>query len=310
MALALTLALMDEAGAAPIRTKLLSYNLHHGEGTDGKLDLARIGGIIKSVAPDYAGLQEIDSMVTRTGKVDQPAEYARLTGLRSLFGKAIPLEGGGYGNTALSKLPMKNAQRLALPGEEPRMALFTDIDLSGGANPAEGTVTFIDTHLMVGDGDAALASAKLINAYVRDPAHGDTSRPMILLGDMNSGRGSAAIAEFLKAWKADGFNYGIDWVFFRPAGRWAFVKAGKLTDGAAAIASDHEPVTQEMDLLIANVGLRPITSTEAGGTMGTLRLNHGVVSWAAPRQGTEARGFADARGRLAPEPILRWSPGK
>lgn len=239
-----------------LRAKLLTYNLHHGEGTDGKLDLQRIAGIIKSIAPDYAGLQEVDSAAGRTGKVDQPAQYAKLTGLHAVFGKAIAFDGGSYGNLALSKTKAAKVYRIALPGDEPRMALIADVDLSGGSNPSAATVTFIDTHLMVGDADAALESARIINAWIRDPAHGDTSRPMILMGDMNATRNSAAIREFLKVWKADAFDYGIDWVCFRPAGRWSFVKAAKLTTGDAAVASDHEPVTQEMDLLIPSVRLR------------------------------------------------------
>jgi hypothetical protein len=82
---------------------------------------------------------------------------------------------------------------------------------------------------------------------------------MILMGDMNSTRSTGAIREFLKAWKADdAFDYGIDWVFFRPAGRWAFVKAAKLTTGDAAVASDHEPVTQEMELLPPITSIRPL----------------------------------------------------
>lgn len=252
-----------QTGSGALRAKLLTYNLHHGEGTDGKLDLQRIADIIKSVAPDYAGLQEVDSAAGRTGKVDQPAQYAKLTGMHAVFGKAIAFDGGSYGNLALSRTKAGRTDRIALPGGEPRMALITDVDLSGGANPSTSTVTFIDTHLMVGDADAALESARLINAYVRDPSHGDTSRPMILMGDMNVTRNSAAIREFLKVWKADAFDYGIDWVCFRPAGRWAFVKAAKLTTGDAAVASDHEPVTQEMDLLSSSVDIRPLPAARA-----------------------------------------------
>lgn len=254
------------AAAAPTRLKLLCYNLHHGEGTDGKLDLPRIAGIIKAADPDIAGLQEVDSAATRTGKVDQAAEYARLTGLRAVFGRAIPLQGGAYGNALLSRSPALKVDRIALPGGEPRMALITDHDLSGGADPAGSTVTIINTHLMVGEPSAALESAKRINAYALDASKGDPSRPMILMGDMNSGRQSEAIRELLKVWKAEAFDYGIDWVMYRPAGRWAFVRAVKLTTGDAAIASDHEPVAQEMDLLPAPTRLfaRPASPAARG----------------------------------------------
>jgi endonuclease/exonuclease/phosphatase family metal-dependent hydrolase len=253
-----------QTGSGSLRVKLLAYNLHHGEGTDRRLDLQRIANIINSVAPDYAGLQEVDSVVGRTGKVDQPAQYMKMTGMHGVFGKAISFDGGSYGNLTLSKAKAGRIDRIPLPGGEPRMALITDVDLSGGSSPSTATVTFINTHLMVGDAAAALESARLINAYVRDPSRGDTSRPMILMGDMNSTRNTGAIREFLKVWKADdAFDYGIDWVFFRPAGRWSFVKAAKLTTGDAAVASDHLPVTQEMDLLSPITSIRPLPAARA-----------------------------------------------
>lgn len=52
------------ARTEPLSLKILSYNLHHGEGVDARLDLKRIAGIINSVQPDYAGLQEVDSPPT------------------------------------------------------------------------------------------------------------------------------------------------------------------------------------------------------------------------------------------------------
>lgn len=281
-----------------IKTKILAYNLHHGEGTDGRLDLVRIAEIIKSINPDFAGLQEVDSMTARTGKVDQAAEYARLTGMKWVFGKAIPFDGGSYGNTALSRLPIKKSVRLALPGGEPRMALFTDIDLSDGANPSAATVTFITTHLMVDDADAQLESARRINAFAQDARNGDPNRPMVLLGDMNAERGSVAIGEFLKTWKADGFDYGIDWVFYRPAGRWNFLKAGKILDGNAAIASDHEPVTQEMELSLPSVSLRPRSPAHYTGSMTNANLDAGAFPMAWRVFGISSDGAAmDLAGR-------------
>lgn len=210
------------AQSATLPLNLLSYNLHHGEGGDGRIDLARIGRIISAVAPGYAGLQEVDSVTARTGRVDQAAEYARLTGLRSAFARAIPLEGGAYGNAVLSRFPLGRLQRIALPGGEPRAALIVDIDLSEGRDPVRSTVTFVNTHLM------------------------------------NATRSSGPIREFLKTWQAADFDYGIDWVCFRPAGRWRFILAAKLDEGDAAVASDHLPVAQEMELL-----LPPATALQA-----------------------------------------------
>ncbi len=54
----------------PMRLRVLSYNIHHGEGVNGKLDLERIARVIKSTTPDIVALEEVDQNVVRTGKVD------------------------------------------------------------------------------------------------------------------------------------------------------------------------------------------------------------------------------------------------
>ena len=57
-----------------LRLRVLSYNIHHGEGVDRKLDLPRIASVIKSVKPDLVALQEVDQGTERTNKIDQAAE--------------------------------------------------------------------------------------------------------------------------------------------------------------------------------------------------------------------------------------------
>src|SRR5689334_21597772 len=90
---------------APKALRVLTYNIHHSEGTDGKLDLPRVVWVIKAARPDVVMLQEVDRNTTRTGKVDQTAELARFTGLHAEFGKAIDLQGGGYWLAVLSRFP-------------------------------------------------------------------------------------------------------------------------------------------------------------------------------------------------------------
>ncbi len=54
--------------------RILTYNIHHGEGTDGRFDLARIAGVINGQRPDLVALQEVDRRTTRASGVDQAAE--------------------------------------------------------------------------------------------------------------------------------------------------------------------------------------------------------------------------------------------
>ena len=41
-------------GHAPLR--VLTYNIHHGEGTDGRVDLSRLAGVMSRVHPDLVAL--------------------------------------------------------------------------------------------------------------------------------------------------------------------------------------------------------------------------------------------------------------
>ena len=47
--------------------RVMTYNIHHCAGTDGKLDLDRIAGIIKAENADVVGLQEVERDQGRPG---------------------------------------------------------------------------------------------------------------------------------------------------------------------------------------------------------------------------------------------------
>ncbi len=83
----------SESRPSSDKLRVLSYNIHHGEGVDGKLDLERIAKVILSVEPDIVSLQEVDRNVPRSKGVDQPAELAKLTKMNAIFEKNIDLQG-------------------------------------------------------------------------------------------------------------------------------------------------------------------------------------------------------------------------
>ena len=78
------------AGAAQ-DIRLMSYNILHGKGADGQVDIARIAAVIDREKPDFVGLQEVDRGVSRSHGIDEPAELGRLTGLHPTFASAFPL---------------------------------------------------------------------------------------------------------------------------------------------------------------------------------------------------------------------------
>ena len=101
--------------------RVLTYNIHHGEGTDGKFDLDRIAKLISAQEPDLVALQEIDVKTARASGVDQAAKLAKLTGMHYAFGRFMKYDGGEYGQMVLSKHPILRQLNLRLPdGHEPR----------------------------------------------------------------------------------------------------------------------------------------------------------------------------------------------
>jgi endonuclease/exonuclease/phosphatase family metal-dependent hydrolase len=236
----------------PLRLRVLTYNIHHGEGVDGRLDLERIAGVINAVEPDVVALQEVDRNVRRTASIDQPAELARLTKLQVVFGANIDLEGGEYGNAVLSRCPIRSHTNHKLPrfddGEQ-RGALEVEIELPGGRSP----LLFLTTHLdHRRDARERLASAEAINKFVA----AQPDRPALLAGDLNAVPDSRVLAACASEWIRGNREIlptvpvgqpsrQIDYVLFRPERRWSVIEARVLDE---AIASDHRALLVVLEL--------------------------------------------------------------
>jgi endonuclease/exonuclease/phosphatase family metal-dependent hydrolase len=250
-------ATLQLAAAEPLTIRVLSYNIHHGEGVDGVLDLARIGGVIKSVKPDLVALQEVDRNASRSDKVDQPAELARLTGMQVIFEQNIPFQGGDYGNAILSRFPIKSHRNHKMPQHEngeQRGALEAEIELPGDY----GRIVFWSTHLdHRRDPTERLASAKVLERLVQKNA----ATPAILAGDLNSQLTAKVLPIFLRSWtNSNGLNpqptvpvakpqSQIDFVLYRPKNRWR-VKSFQVLD--EKIASDHRAILSVLEFLPAD----------------------------------------------------------
>jgi endonuclease/exonuclease/phosphatase family metal-dependent hydrolase len=244
----------NAGGQLPNEIRVLTYNIHHCEGVDGKLDLPRLATIIKGVSPDIVALQEVDQSTARSSSVDQPAELSRLTGMEVVFGRNIDYQGGGYGTAVLSRLPVKAHASHKLPslydGEQRGVQI---VELGAPGDPG---LVFLCTHLDHRPDDRErMASAEMINELAA--RYGD--RLMILAGDLNAEPDSRVIHEFEKRWKIAGRDDGqltggssrllthpsdkpqtwIDFVLVRPAERWQIVEVRVLDE---PIASDHRPL--------------------------------------------------------------------
>jgi len=231
-----------------VRTlRVLSYNIHHAQGVDGRLDVHRIAAIIRAAKPDLVALQEVDRRTARSERVDQPAAFARLTGMRVLFEKNIDFQGGEYGNAILSKLPILKHHNTLLPSfdaGEQRGLLAAEISLGGNDQPV---VRFLATHLdHRRDDRERLAGAAKINALI-----GTTpDAAAILAGDLNAVPDSAVLNRLQSSWSVlsktalptvpvGNPRRQIDYVLVRPARFWKLVEMRVLDE---RVASDHRPI--------------------------------------------------------------------
>jgi endonuclease/exonuclease/phosphatase family metal-dependent hydrolase len=235
--------------------RVLVYNVHAGKDASGKESVQRIANVVKSLDPDIVLFQEVDKRTKRSGGVDQPAEYARLTGLHVAFGRSLDYDGGEYGIVVLSRWPIRRDTAIHLPvdppqersggSHEPRVAMSVRIDAPFG--PLDLFNTHIDAS---GEDRWRLQEIKTIERLVKEALAGDAR--ILLGGDFNSTPDSPVQSELRAsglrdAWPTCGVGDGLSYPTDVPRKRidYLFLPSGFECMSArvvAADASDHRPV--------------------------------------------------------------------
>lgn len=242
--------------AAPTPIRAVTYNIKHGEGMDGEVDLDRTAGVLAALEPDFVGLQEVDLGTRRTNGVNQANELGAKLGMHPAFGPFMDYQGGRYGMAVLSRHPIVSVESLRLPdGNEPRAALLVEARLPDGS-----TVLIVNVHFdWVGDDGYRFEQARALAARLADEP-----RPYLLLGDFNDGPESRTLALFREharqierpaeqrpTFPADGPEREIDFVFCAPDSRWD-VRGSRVV--GERLASDHRPVFVDARLVPTSAG--------------------------------------------------------
>ncbi|NNJ26078.1 endonuclease/exonuclease/phosphatase family protein [Alienimonas chondri] len=242
-------ALLGVAGAAePEGLRVATYNIKHGAGNDGTVDLARTAAVPAKLRPDVVGLQEVDEHALRSGSVDQARDLAKRLKMHAAFGPFMDFQGGRYGLAILSKFPIESSRVVKLPaGGEPRVALMVEVRPPGAAAEAP-PVTIVNVHFdwLSDDRDRFRQATTLKKELDALPG------PYLLLGDFNDTPGSRTLELLsrgcLEAKKPadDRFTFSavkpsteIDYIFAAPADGWS-VEGARVID--ERVASDHRPV--------------------------------------------------------------------
>jgi endonuclease/exonuclease/phosphatase family metal-dependent hydrolase len=154
-----------------------------------QVDLDAVVAAVRALGVDLLAVQEVDRMLARSGRADQPAVIAQALGrgwfwsyAPALIGDDFrPLSGpdpGGpaYGNLLVSRLPLERVEHLRFPpagGGEQRTALL------GGVQVGSRPVTVAATHLSNKQGHNVRQLRELQGLTASRTA------PRLLVGDLN-----------------------------------------------------------------------------------------------------------------------------
>ncbi len=232
--------------------RVMTYNIHHGEGLDGKVDLLRIAELIKREGADIVALQEVDKGVERTARRDLPEELAALTGMTCIFSNNYHYQGGEYGNAVLTRFPVvrwtNRHYKMLRPGEQ-RGILQLVLNVHGRE------LVFMNTHIDYRPDDAERwSNVAEIEAIARQYA----GRPMIVCGDFNDTPESRVCRRlnetFDDTWVLSGKGDGLTIPVINPRKRIDYIWISKdksLVPLKAWVpqsdASDHLPLVAEFE---------------------------------------------------------------
>ncbi|WP_426745003.1 endonuclease/exonuclease/phosphatase family protein [Myxococcus faecalis] len=241
--------------------KFMTWNIHHGVGRDGVLNLQAISNTLLASGAHFAGFQDVDNHWSgRSDCQNQPAMLQQQTGMSMRYSPSVD-EGGNifqcgtshrkqYGNLLLSRFPIvaDSIGFLYHPVDYERRSALSGVVSIGGTQ-----LTIVSSHLHHGtsptDGLIRNFQAESLMVFISNHAG---PAPKILMADLNAPENAAELswvnAGMQDAWFAAGnpSSDRIDYIYTTPG--LPVARAFKLPSNA----SDH-------DAVMAWVALEPAT---------------------------------------------------
>ncbi|WP_372637861.1 endonuclease/exonuclease/phosphatase family protein [Cohnella sp.] len=173
-----------------INLKVMSYNIRHGKGLDGKVSLRRIAEVITKTQSDVVALQGVDRFMPRSGFRDQLKKLAKQLGMHACFSPSINLIMIQYGNAILSHYPIISKDIQYIGGsKERRSVLIVKLQIN------ECVVTIVNTHL------GAHMSERIKQNSVLWSVLEKLEQPTILAGDFNMEMHDSFMKRLSSRWK-------------------------------------------------------------------------------------------------------------
>ncbi|MDN7243089.1 endonuclease/exonuclease/phosphatase family protein [Planococcus sp. N028] len=210
---------MGEKNRAPIiSVKVMSFNIAHGLGMDGTVNLEKTASVIEDSCAGIVALQEVDRHFSaRSSFMDQVEWLSKRLGMHAAFGATLDLEPETpdmprpqYGNAILSKYPIKYFENHLLRQivtpfghNEQRGVLEAIIEIKGSY------ISVYNTHLALKDEELEVSISELLAIT------GKSRFPRIVTGDFNAAPDHEQIKKmkqgftdvFLKMKRGDAYTY-------------------------------------------------------------------------------------------------------
>jgi len=237
--------------------RVATFNIHHGAGTDGVLDLRRVARVVESNGMEVVGLQEVDRhWSSRSDFVDQAAWLAERLDMHVVYGANLDLDPAEpdqprrqYGTAILSRYPILEWRNTLLPrpeGGEQRGLLEAELMVRGVP------MRFAVTHLQHNSQTERVAQATRINELLAE-----SDLPTVLVGDLNATPDAPEIgvltSRLTDTWPVAGTGPGFTYSAEDPHKRidYVLVSDGFTPTSAKVLdtdASDHLPVLVDLTL--------------------------------------------------------------
>jgi endonuclease/exonuclease/phosphatase family metal-dependent hydrolase len=252
----------SRSGTTKQTIRVMTWNIHHAEGVDKKIDVDRIAQLITEEKADIVAIQEVDRGVERSKKIDIITKLADITGMTYAFGKTLDYQGGEYGNALLTRFPIfeeRNVLFKKFPETEQRGVLLLVLGIVGEE------IVIANTHFdSQGNDSLRVAGVSDLKSILK----GFSPRPTILCGDFNDIPSSRVVTqlkeEYLDAWELSGTWEGFTFPSDVPKKRidYIFTNNFRKPDSTSAVvhlrpfsahvvkslASDHVPLLVEFEL--------------------------------------------------------------
>lgn len=229
--------------------KVMSYNIHHGADKDEINTLQKIGEFIKNSNADLIGLQEVDSLCNRSGKVNQMKVLAKMTGMYYAFQRHFEYDGGAYGLGILSRFPIASQQNDQITsiknGEKKSLALLSAVV----ALPEGKQVKFATVHFALDQSTRLIQASETISFLESD-------LPVILTGDFNAVPESKEMELLSIQYKMADSNLGNTFPVVEPSKKIDYIWVSKLCQAQifniqiplTVKHSDHLPLEADITL--------------------------------------------------------------